>query len=89
MKALTPRRVMSALRNRETGAVERFLCWWLQVGSAAVITACARAFPRAKGETRWPLAHFLLRGVEQVTARKVGATALVVLGVLLISWEKL
>lgn len=36
-----------------------------------------------------PLAHFLLRGVEQITPRKVGATALVVVGVLLISWEKL
>jgi drug/metabolite transporter (DMT)-like permease len=36
-----------------------------------------------------PLAYFLLKGVEQITLRKVSATVLVVLGVLLISWEKL
>ncbi len=36
-----------------------------------------------------PLAYLLLRGIEQLTARKVGATVLVLLGVLLISWEKL
>jgi len=36
-----------------------------------------------------PLAYFLLKGIEEVTARTVGATVSVVLGVLLISWEKL
>jgi drug/metabolite transporter (DMT)-like permease len=36
-----------------------------------------------------PLTFFLLRGVEQITLRKIVATALAVLGVLLISWEKL
>jgi len=36
-----------------------------------------------------PLAYVLLRGIEQLTARKVGATVSVVLGVLLISWERL
>ncbi len=36
-----------------------------------------------------PLAYVLLRGIEQLTPRKVGATVSVVLGVLLISWEKL
>ena len=35
-----------------------------------------------------PLAYFLLKGIEEVTARTVGATVSVVLGVLLISWEK-
>jgi drug/metabolite transporter (DMT)-like permease len=30
-----------------------------------------------------------LKDVEKLTPRKVGATALVILGVLLISWEKL
>ncbi|MGE5305805.1 MAG: DMT family transporter [Alphaproteobacteria bacterium] len=35
-----------------------------------------------------PLALFFLRDVETLTPRKIGATALVVLGVLLIAWEK-
>ena len=35
-----------------------------------------------------PLSLVLLRGVEQINTRKVGATVLVVLGVFLISWEK-
>jgi drug/metabolite transporter, DME family len=35
-----------------------------------------------------PLALLLLRDVETLTQRKVGATALVILGVILISWEK-
>lgn len=35
-----------------------------------------------------PLAWLLLHDVEKLTARKIGATALVVLGVGLISWEK-
>ena len=36
-----------------------------------------------------PMAYVLLRGIEQLTARKVAATVSVVLGVVLISWEKL
>ncbi len=36
-----------------------------------------------------PLSVLLLRGVEKLTPRKIGATALVILGVFLISWEKL
>ncbi len=35
-----------------------------------------------------PLAYFLLKDIEQITARKVQATVMVVFGVLLISWEK-
>ncbi len=35
-----------------------------------------------------PLTLLFLRGVERLTPRKIGATALVILGVLLISWEK-
>ena len=35
-----------------------------------------------------PLAVLFLRDVETLTPRKVGATALVILGVVLISWEK-
>jgi len=35
-----------------------------------------------------PLSLVLLRGVEKITPRKVGAAVLVVLGVFLISWEK-
>lgn len=36
-----------------------------------------------------PLSLLFLKDVEKLTARKFGATALVILGVLLISWEKL
>jgi len=36
-----------------------------------------------------PLSMLFLKDVEKLTPRKVGATALVILGVLLISWEKL
>jgi drug/metabolite transporter (DMT)-like permease len=36
-----------------------------------------------------PLTALLLRDVEKLTARKVGATLLVILGVFLIAWEKL
>ena len=36
-----------------------------------------------------PLSMLLLKDVETLTARKIGATALVILGVVLISWEKL
>ena len=36
-----------------------------------------------------PLSMLLLKGVERLTPRKIGATALVILGVFLISWEKL
>jgi DME family drug/metabolite transporter len=36
-----------------------------------------------------PLSILLLKDVEKLTPRKVGATALVILGVFLISWEKL
>ena len=35
-----------------------------------------------------PLTLLFLRGVERLTPRKIGATGLVILGVLLISWEK-
>jgi drug/metabolite transporter (DMT)-like permease len=35
-----------------------------------------------------PLALLLLQDVEKLTPRKIGATALVILGVVLISWEK-
>ena len=35
-----------------------------------------------------PLSLIFLKDVEKLTARKIGATALVILGVLLISWEK-
>lgn len=35
-----------------------------------------------------PLTLLFLKGVERLTPRKIGATALVILGVLLISWEK-
>jgi uncharacterized membrane protein len=36
-----------------------------------------------------PLSLIFLKDVEKLTTRKIGATALVILGVLLISWEKL
>jgi drug/metabolite transporter (DMT)-like permease len=36
-----------------------------------------------------PLSLIFLKDVEKLTARKIGAIALVILGVLLISWEKL
>jgi len=36
-----------------------------------------------------PLSYFMLKDVEKLTARKIGATLLVILGVLLIAWEKL
>ena len=36
-----------------------------------------------------PLSMLLLKDVETVTPRKISATALVILGVFLISWEKL
>ncbi|MGE5219693.1 MAG: DMT family transporter [Chloroflexota bacterium] len=36
-----------------------------------------------------PLSAVFLKGVEQLTAQKIGAVLLVVLGVFLISWEKL
>jgi drug/metabolite transporter (DMT)-like permease len=36
-----------------------------------------------------PLSMLLLKDVETLTRRKIGATALVILGVFLISWEKL
>ena len=36
-----------------------------------------------------PLSMLLLKDVEKLTPRKIGATALVILGVFLISWEKL
>src|SRR6185312_4606209 len=36
-----------------------------------------------------PLSAVFLRGVEQLTARKIGAVCLVIIGVILISWEKL
>ena len=36
-----------------------------------------------------PLSLIFLKDLERLTARKIGATALVILGVLLISWEKL
>jgi drug/metabolite transporter, DME family len=36
-----------------------------------------------------PLSMLFLKGVEKLTPRKIGATALVIFGVLLISWEKL
>ena len=36
-----------------------------------------------------PLSLIFLKDVEKLTARKIGATGLVILGVLLISWEKL
>ena len=36
-----------------------------------------------------PLSIIFLKDVEKLTARKIGATALVIFGVLLISWEKL
>ena len=36
-----------------------------------------------------PLSAIFLRGVEQLTARKVGAVCLIIAGVVLISWEKL
>jgi uncharacterized membrane protein len=36
-----------------------------------------------------PLSLIFLKDVEKLTARKIGAVALVILGVLLISWEKL
>jgi drug/metabolite transporter (DMT)-like permease len=35
-----------------------------------------------------PLSYFMLKDVETLTARKVGATLLVILGVFLIAWEK-
>ena len=35
-----------------------------------------------------PLSMLLLKDVETLTPRKIGATALVILGVFLISWEK-
>ncbi|MGH7767680.1 MAG: DMT family transporter, partial [Candidatus Binatia bacterium] len=36
-----------------------------------------------------PLSMLFLKDVERLTARKIGATALVILGVFLISWEKM
>jgi uncharacterized membrane protein len=36
-----------------------------------------------------PLSMLFLKDVEKLTPRKVGATALVILGVFLISWEKM
>jgi drug/metabolite transporter (DMT)-like permease len=36
-----------------------------------------------------PLSMLLLKDVETLTPRKIGATVLVILGVFLISWEKL
>jgi len=36
-----------------------------------------------------PLSLIFLKDVEKLTARKIAATALVIMGVLLISWEKL
>jgi uncharacterized membrane protein len=36
-----------------------------------------------------PLSIIFLKDVEKLTARKIGATGMVILGVLLISWEKL
>jgi drug/metabolite transporter (DMT)-like permease len=36
-----------------------------------------------------PLSAFLLKDVEKLTPRKVGATVLVIIGVFLISWEKI
>ena len=36
-----------------------------------------------------PLSMLFLKDVEKLTPRKIGATALVILGVFLISWEKL
>ena len=36
-----------------------------------------------------PLTALFLKDVEKLTARKIGATLLVILGVFLIAWEKL
>jgi drug/metabolite transporter (DMT)-like permease len=36
-----------------------------------------------------PLSVIFLKDVEKLTSRKIGATAMVIIGVLLISWEKL
>jgi drug/metabolite transporter (DMT)-like permease len=36
-----------------------------------------------------PLSALFLKDVETLTPRKIGATALVITGVFLISWEKL
>jgi drug/metabolite transporter (DMT)-like permease len=36
-----------------------------------------------------PLSGLLLKDVETLSARKISATALVILGVFLISWEKM
>jgi drug/metabolite transporter (DMT)-like permease len=36
-----------------------------------------------------PLSALFLKDVEQLTPRKIGAVLLVILGVFLISWEKL
>jgi len=36
-----------------------------------------------------PLSALLLKDVEKITQRKIAATLLVILGVFLISWEKL
>jgi len=36
-----------------------------------------------------PLSALLLKDVEQLTPRKIGATVLVILGVFLISWENM
>ena len=36
-----------------------------------------------------PLSALLLKDVEKITPRKIAATLLVILGVFLISWEKL
>ena len=36
-----------------------------------------------------PLSALLLKDVEKLTPRKVGATVLVIIGVFLISWEKI
>jgi drug/metabolite transporter (DMT)-like permease len=36
-----------------------------------------------------PLSALLLKDVEKLTPRKIGATGLVIIGVALISWEKI
>jgi drug/metabolite transporter (DMT)-like permease len=36
-----------------------------------------------------PLSALFLKDVEQLTSRKIGAVILVIIGVFLISWEKL
>ena len=51
----------------------------------AVVTPLVSAYPVFV----LPLTFFFLKGIEQVNARKVVATLLAVLGVLLIWWSKL